>query len=68
MHKIFQMAVIIFKLAIKYTNTFHSKALQKYPNCDLWYENTPSGNPGGKRFTTKRNLERISNRKPNPKN
>jgi hypothetical protein len=28
-----------------YTNIFESKALIIYPNCDFWFENTPSGNP-----------------------
>jgi hypothetical protein len=37
----------IFQKAIKYTDIFHTKALQiQYPPYwDFWYENTPSGNP-----------------------
>jgi hypothetical protein len=30
---------------IKYTNIFHCKTLQNYPNLDFWFENKPSGNP-----------------------
>jgi hypothetical protein len=33
-------------MAIKYTNTFQSKALQNLPNLDFWFEKKPSGNPG----------------------
>jgi hypothetical protein len=36
----------IDQISIKYTNFFHCKALQFYPNWDFWLENIPSGNPG----------------------
>jgi hypothetical protein len=48
-HKIYQLAKhipncrTIFPKAVKYTNIFHSKALQKYTK--LGFENRPSGNP-----------------------
>jgi hypothetical protein len=33
-------------MAIKYINTFQSKALQKFTHIgDFWFENKPSGNP-----------------------
>jgi hypothetical protein len=32
-------------MVIKFTNIFHSKALQIDPNWDFWYENKLSGNP-----------------------
>jgi hypothetical protein len=35
----------IFQMVIKYTNLFHSKALQNLPKLDFWFENIPSGNP-----------------------
>jgi hypothetical protein len=35
----------IDQMAIKYTNIFHYKILQIYPNWDFWFENIPSGNP-----------------------
>jgi hypothetical protein len=35
----------IFQMGIKYTNIFHSEALQKYPNWYFWFETIPSGNP-----------------------
>jgi hypothetical protein len=31
----------------KYTNIFLSKALQNLPKLGFWFENKPSGNPGG---------------------
>jgi hypothetical protein len=31
----------------EYNSYFHSKALKNFPNLDFWFENTPSGNPGG---------------------
>jgi hypothetical protein len=35
-------------MAIKYISNFHSKALQNELIWDFWFENKPSGNPGGK--------------------
>jgi hypothetical protein len=35
-----------FLMSIEYTNIFHSKAQKISPNCDFWFENIPSGNPG----------------------
>jgi hypothetical protein len=32
-------------VSIKYTNIFHCKTLQIYPNWDFWSEKIPSGNP-----------------------
>jgi hypothetical protein len=32
-------------MAMKYTNLFHSKALQNLPELGFWFENIPSGNP-----------------------
>jgi hypothetical protein len=32
-------------MAIKYTNIFHCKTLQIYPNGDFGFKNMPSGNP-----------------------
>jgi hypothetical protein len=35
-----------FVMVIKYTNVFHSKALENWPKSIFWFENKPSGNPG----------------------
>jgi hypothetical protein len=35
----------MYHVVVKYTDTFHSKALQILPNVDFWFENIPSGNP-----------------------
>jgi hypothetical protein len=37
----------IFKMIKKYSNIFHSKAHQNLPKLGFWFENKPSGNPGG---------------------
>jgi hypothetical protein len=34
-------------MTIKYTSIFHSKGLQNLPKFGFWFENKPSGNPGG---------------------
>jgi hypothetical protein len=34
-------------MTIKYTSSFHSKALQNLPKLGFWFENKQSGNPGG---------------------
>jgi hypothetical protein len=44
-HKINQMAQY-FPVAIKYTNLFQFKALQKLPKLGFLFENIPSGNSG----------------------
>jgi hypothetical protein len=34
--------LITFQMSIKFTNIFHSKALQTKPKFGFWYENIPS--------------------------
>jgi hypothetical protein len=49
------------QMGIKYTNIFHSKALQNLPKLDFWFENIPSGNPGvGRVFFRKMHLSKSS--------
>jgi hypothetical protein len=50
---IFQMARNLYQMAVKYSKwsknipTFSiPKPSKIYPNCDFWFENKPSGNPG----------------------
>jgi hypothetical protein len=52
-NKIYQTGITIYvpnskinRMAMKYTNIFHSKAFQNLKNRDFWYANKPSGNPG----------------------
>jgi hypothetical protein len=43
-------------MAIKYSNVFHSKALQNikiHPNWDFWYEKFSSGNPDFDELTSR---------------
>jgi hypothetical protein len=35
----------IFQIVMKYTNIYHSKALQNLPKFGIWLENKPFGNP-----------------------
>jgi hypothetical protein len=44
-HKVYEIATkYMDQMAIKYTNIFHCKILQIYPNWDFWFENIASGN------------------------
>jgi starvation-inducible outer membrane lipoprotein len=43
--KIHQTDLKAPKMAIKYTQIFHSKAYKINQTCDFWSENKPSGNP-----------------------
>jgi hypothetical protein len=38
-------------MTMKYSNIFHSIKFKFkiYPNWDIWFENIPSGNPGGQK-------------------
>jgi hypothetical protein len=46
--------LITLQMSTKFTNIFHSKALQTIPKFGFWYENIPSGNPDAdlERYTT----------------
>jgi hypothetical protein len=44
-------------MAVKYAKLFHSKA---YQNCDFWYENIQSGNPGQTCFRFLSEKNRVS--------
>jgi hypothetical protein len=41
-------------MVLKYDNIFYSKALQILPELVFWFENKPSGNPGGSVLQTTR--------------
>jgi hypothetical protein len=45
-HKISQMSVKVFQMAIKkHKHFFPSEALQNLPKSGFWFEKKPSGNP-----------------------
>jgi hypothetical protein len=44
-HNKYEIASKFTKMAIKYTNIFHSKNLQNLPKLGFFVENMPSGNP-----------------------
>jgi hypothetical protein len=45
----------MYQMAQKFTNLFHSKAIQKLTEIGIfWFENIPSGNPGG-RYENRKN-------------
>jgi hypothetical protein len=44
------MAVICSKVSLMNHHFFIPRPFRIYPNLDIWFENIPSGNPGGQHF------------------